>query len=49
MNTKNRGFIFRYSEKIMLISALMTEAKVLILDEPTNGLDTQTLTKFKKY
>lgn len=48
MNTKIEDLSLGTVKKIMLISALMTEAKVIILDEPTNGLDTQTLTKFKK-
>ena len=32
----------------MLISALMTEAPVLLLDEPNNGLDQATLQVFRQ-
>lgn len=35
-------------KRIVLISALMNDPSVLILDEPTNGFDTQTILRLKK-
>ena len=39
---------FGTAKKFLLISALMTEAPVLLLDEPNNGLDQTTLQVFRQ-
>ncbi|WP_010116785.1 ABC transporter ATP-binding protein [Acinetobacter sp. P8-3-8] len=39
---------FGTAKKFLLISALMTEAPVLLLDEPNNGLDQATLQSFRQ-
>lgn len=39
---------FGTAKKFLLVSILMTDAKVLLLDEPNNGLDKDTLVAFKE-
>jgi len=52
LNTSNNGYIDTYSfgmqKKIAIIAALLNSSKVLILDEPTGGLDPQSAFKVKE-
>jgi ABC-2 type transport system ATP-binding protein len=45
--------IYRYShgmkKRLMLVSLLLREATILLLDEPFNGLDPETIFNLKKY
>ncbi|MEB3838758.1 ABC transporter ATP-binding protein [Acinetobacter sp. IK25] len=47
MKTPDANLSLGTVKKIMLISALMTDSKVLIFDEPTNGLDAKSVAIFK--
>lgn len=48
-NEKISSFSFGMKKKISLVCALIGQPKILILDEPTNGLDTKSILIMKKY
>lgn len=47
LNTTFAEMSFGTAKKFLLISVLMTDAKVLLLDEPNNGLDQVSLNAFR--
>jgi ABC-type multidrug transport system ATPase subunit len=48
-NQPLRTFSFGMKKKVAFISAIMNTPKLLILDEPTNGLDTKSILIMKKH
>lgn len=48
LNSTFAEMSFGTKKKFLLISVLMTDAKVLLLDEPNNGLDKDSLLVFKE-
>ncbi|MCB2342880.1 ABC transporter ATP-binding protein [Clostridium estertheticum] len=48
-NQQIKTFSLGMKKRIALISAIVSTPKLLILDEPTNGLDTKSILVMKKY
>lgn len=48
-NQKIKNFSFGMKKKVALIATIINNPKLLIMDEPTNGLDTKSILLMKKY